>query len=54
VTPAAWTKARVALLAKEKDATRAYAAMLLERRQLPWMKVADYTFTHALSGKKAK
>lgn len=40
-----WTKARVALLAKEKALTRQKDALSAERRDLPWVKVEkDYAF----------
>jgi predicted dithiol-disulfide oxidoreductase (DUF899 family) len=41
----AWLAARQALLAKEKEQTRAGDALAAERRQLPWVKVEkDYLF----------
>ena len=40
-----WTKARKALLAKEKEFTRARDRLSAERRALPWVKVdKDYVF----------
>jgi predicted dithiol-disulfide oxidoreductase (DUF899 family) len=45
VTPAEWLASRKALLAKEKQHTRAGDALAAERRQLPWVKVEkDYIF----------
>jgi len=40
-----WTKARIALLAREKELTRLRDAVARERRELPWVKIdADYRF----------
>jgi predicted dithiol-disulfide oxidoreductase (DUF899 family) len=40
-----WVKARKALLAKEKEFTRRRDALSAERRELPWVKVAEnYVF----------
>lgn len=45
VDRAAWIEARKALLAKEKEHSRARDALARARRELPWVKVdADYTF----------
>ena len=45
VTRENWIAARKALLAKEKDFTRARDALSAARRQLPWVKVdKDYVF----------
>src|SRR5213080_2387508 len=43
-----WTKARKALLAKEKENTRQLDELARQRRQLPWVRVeANYVFdTH--------
>lgn len=46
VTPEEWRAARVALLAEEKDLTRARDALSARRRRLPMVRVeADYRFT---------
>ena len=43
-----WTAARLALLAKEKEFTRARDALSAARRELPWEKVeTDYVFEGA-------
>jgi predicted dithiol-disulfide oxidoreductase (DUF899 family) len=45
VSPAEWLAAREALLAKEKEATRARDALAAERRRLPMVRVdKDYVF----------
>jgi predicted dithiol-disulfide oxidoreductase (DUF899 family) len=45
VAPTEWQAARDALLAKEKDATRARDALAAERRRLPMVQIEkDYTF----------
>ncbi len=45
VSPEQWVSARKALLAREKEFTRARDALSAARRELPWEKVeADYTF----------
>ncbi len=52
VSEAEWLAARLALLAKEKDLTRARDAVSAERRKLPWVKVEkEYVFDTA-SGKR--
>ncbi len=41
-----WTAARMALLTKEKEATRHHDELARMRHQLPWVRVSkDYTFT---------
>jgi predicted dithiol-disulfide oxidoreductase (DUF899 family) len=46
VTPAEWQEARQALLAKEKQLTRALDALAAERRRLPMVHVEEsFTFT---------
>ncbi len=48
-----WIEARKALLAKEKELTRARDALSQERRELPWMRVEkDYRFQTA-NGEKS-
>ena len=48
VSQAEWLAARQALLAKEKEFTRARDALSAQRRQLPWVKVdKDYVFDTA-------
>lgn len=43
-----WLKARIALLAKEKELTRQKDELARERRELPWVKVdKDYVFDSA-------
>jgi predicted dithiol-disulfide oxidoreductase (DUF899 family) len=51
-----WLSARRAVLAKEKDVTRAYDAMIQERRKLPWveLKQPDYTFKSVKTGKSVR
>ncbi len=45
VSPSEWLKARKALLAKEKEFTRARDALSAARRELPWVKLGkDYLF----------
>jgi predicted dithiol-disulfide oxidoreductase (DUF899 family) len=45
VSPAEWQAAREALLAKEKEATRARDALAAERRRLPMVRIdKDYVF----------
>jgi predicted dithiol-disulfide oxidoreductase (DUF899 family) len=45
VSPTEWQAARDALLAKEKEATRARDALAAERRRLPMVRIdKDYTF----------
>jgi len=44
VPHADWIAARKALMAKEKEFTRARDALSAERRALPWEKVEDYAF----------
>ena len=45
VSPQDWDAAREALLAKEKELTRARDALAAERRRMPWMAVEkDYRF----------
>src|SRR5207244_11409402 len=45
VSPTEWQSARDALLAKEKDASRARDALAAERRRLPMVRLEkDYTF----------
>jgi predicted dithiol-disulfide oxidoreductase (DUF899 family) len=45
VSPAEWLAAREALLAKEKEATRARDALAAERRRLPMVRIdKDYVF----------
>src|SRR2546430_1160474 len=51
VSPTEWQAARDALLAKEKEATRARDALAAERRRLPLVRIdKDYTFD-GLDGK---
>lgn len=40
-----WTKARKALLEREKELTRARDALVADRRRLPMVEVDDYRFT---------
>ena len=48
VSPAEWQAARDALLAKEKEATRARDALAAERRRLPMVRIEkDYVFDGA-------
>ena len=43
-----WLEARIALLEKEKDFTKAREVLAAERRQMPWVKVeAGYAFNGA-------
>ena len=45
VSPDEWTKARVALLAQEKELTRLRDAISRQRRELPWVRIdKDYSF----------
>ena len=45
VSPDEWTKARVALLAHEKELTRLRDAISRQRRELPWVRIdKDYSF----------
>jgi predicted dithiol-disulfide oxidoreductase (DUF899 family) len=45
VAPQEWEAARLALLAKEKELTRARDALAAERRRMPWLAVEkEYTF----------
>ncbi|MEJ3745363.1 DUF899 domain-containing protein [Actinomycetes bacterium KLBMP 9797] len=45
VTPAEWENARLRLLAKEQELTRARDALAAQRRQMPWLKVdQEYAF----------
>jgi predicted dithiol-disulfide oxidoreductase (DUF899 family) len=45
VAPDEWTKARVALLAQEKELTRLRDAISRQRRELPWVRIdKDYSF----------
>ena len=45
VSPQEWDAARLQLLVKEKELTRARDAMAAERRRMPWMAVEkDYAF----------
>ncbi|HEY3608775.1 MAG TPA: DUF899 domain-containing protein [Pseudonocardiaceae bacterium] len=45
VTPQEWEAARLRLLVKEKELTRARDAMAAERRRMPWLAVAkEYAF----------
>ena len=45
VSPSEWQSARDALLAKEKEATRARDALAAERRRLPMVRIeTDYVF----------
>jgi predicted dithiol-disulfide oxidoreductase (DUF899 family) len=46
-----WTKARVALLAKEKALTRQKDALAAERRELPWVKIEK---AYAFDGPQGK
>jgi predicted dithiol-disulfide oxidoreductase (DUF899 family) len=39
-----WTEARKALLAREKENTRQRDELARQRRELPWVKVENYTF----------
>jgi predicted dithiol-disulfide oxidoreductase (DUF899 family) len=39
VTPAEWQAARLRLLAKEQELTRARDALAAQRRRMPWLKV---------------
>lgn len=48
VTPAAWAKARAALLKKEKALTKARDRVVADRQALPWVEVEkDYAFDGA-------
>jgi predicted dithiol-disulfide oxidoreductase (DUF899 family) len=51
VSPAEWEKARVALLAKEKELTRARDELSLARRELPWERVEK---TYVFDGTKGE
>ena len=45
VTPAEWEAARLRLLAKEQELTRARDALAAQRRRMPWLKVdQEYAF----------
>ncbi len=45
VTPQEWEAARLQLLAKEKELTRARDALAAERRRMPWLAIdKDYAF----------
>ena len=45
VTPREWEAARLQLLVKEKELTRARDALAAERRRTPWLAVEkDYEF----------
>lgn len=45
VSPAEWEAARLRLVAKEQDLTRARDALAADRRRMPWLKVdRDYVF----------
>jgi predicted dithiol-disulfide oxidoreductase (DUF899 family) len=44
VSPAEWEAAHEALLAKEKEATRARDALAAERRRQPMVRIDDYVF----------
>jgi predicted dithiol-disulfide oxidoreductase (DUF899 family) len=52
VTRDAWVAARKALLAKEKEFTRARDALSAERRELPWVKVEEPYAFETTRGKK--
>jgi len=52
VTREEWTKARVALLAKEKELTRQRDALAQERQQLPWVRIEKNYMFETASGKK--
>jgi len=52
VTEAEWLTARTALLAKEKDLTRARDAVNEERRKLPWVKVEKEYVFETVAGRK--
>ena len=41
VSPDDWTKARVALLAQEKELTRLRDAISRQRRELPWVRIGQ-------------
>lgn len=42
VTATEWNEARNALLAKEKELTRARDAMAAERRRMPWLEMGSH------------
>ena len=44
VSAAEWTEAREALLAREKEHTRARDALAAARRRMPWTEVGEYRF----------
>ena len=45
VTPAEWEAARLRLLAKEQELTRARDVLAAQRRRMPWLKVdQEYAF----------
>src|ERR1700730_2928052 len=45
VTPTEWEAARLRLLAKEQELTRARDALAAQRRRMPWLKVdQEYAF----------
>ena len=48
-----WTRARVALLAKEKALTRQRDALAQERQQLPWVRMEKNYMFETAHGKKA-
>ena len=52
VSEAEWLPARLALLAKEKELTRARDAVSEERRKLPWVKVEKNYIFETVDGKK--
>src|SRR5258708_6386419 len=52
VSEAEWLPARLALLAKEKELTRARDAVSEERRKLPWVKVEKEYLFDTVEGKK--
>jgi predicted dithiol-disulfide oxidoreductase (DUF899 family) len=51
VSPAEWEAARAALLAKEKDATRARDALAAERRRLPMVRIDKHYVFEGPEGK---
>ncbi len=51
VTPGEWEAARLELLVKEKELTRARDALAAERRRMPWMAVDKTYAFEAPSGK---
>ena len=51
VSPEEWTEARQGLLSKEKELTRLRDRLAVERRALPWMKIAKNYFFDTPKGK---